>query len=422
MIIHNPHLLILTIMKYISTIGFILFFTINCNSQDFWEPVSLPDSIEPYTVFLTDEGDFLLGTFEHGIYITEDDGMTWQHMGIYFGIHSITQMSNGDLFGGSGGQLFRTTNGGQTWDSVLTGFSIISMFCSTEDYLYIGNWGGIHKSVDSGYTWTQVHQSTSTHLFIDFAEKDGNLYSGSIQYIGNNSGIYRSEDGGDSWSLWSMAGIGVTPLTIDINEYLLAGVATHYPAGLFRVAEDGQSWEQLFGGADVVSILPDESNGIYIGLESDLGSEWGVRYSPDNGNSWEDISSGMEYITRVTDLGFNSNDYLFAVTSSPRSLYRSINPIVGIQDNTVAPAFKVLLYPNPFTTSFNVDLKNSTEGQNVSLEVYNMYGRLIKRMDHIINKSNQSIKVHLDDQPSGIYVLNILCLDYLKSHTLIKSN
>lgn len=410
-------------MKYISTIGFILFFTINCNSQDFWEPVSLPDSIEPYTVFLTDEGDFLLGTFEHGIYITEDDGMTWQHMGIAYGIYNIVQISNGDLYAGANSGISKSVDGGQTWyEVVVTDFAVISFYCSTQDHLFIGTWGGIHKSIDSGYTWTQVHQSTSSHVFRSFTEKEDSLYSGSEHYLGDNSGIYCSVDGGNSWDIWSMSGIGINPLTIDNNEYLLAGVATTYPNGIFRVSDNGQSWDELYGGADVVSILPDESNGIYIGLESDVGIEWGVRYSHDNGSSWDNISSGMEYSARVIDLELNFNNYLFAVTSSPRSLYRSINPIVGIQDYIYVSPIKTNIFPNPFINSIKVDLLHSIEGEKVVIEVYNIHSGLIKRVNYTIDKNNQSIEINLDDQPPGLFIVIVSCLDYHKSHFIIKSH
>lgn len=67
-------------------------------------------------------------------------------------------------------------------------------------------------------------------------------------------------------------------------------------------------------------------------------------------------------------------------------------------------AYQVSVAPNPSNGLVTVSLKG-WGSENISLSVRNMLGTLVKSIEAV--KDNQSVKVNLGDQPSGIYFLTI---------------
>ena len=389
-------------------------------SQDYWEVVALADTIEPYELFLTSEGDLLLGS-NNGVYKSTDDGFTWEHLGnMTYSIYDLVQASNGDLYASAGAGILKSSNGGQSWYTVSVGIDVVSLFCSSQDYLFRGFSGGISKSVDSGYTWNNVHQTTEVQVFYDFAEKGNSLFSGSVDYMFYDDGIYKSTNEGDDWYLCGLNEHGVKSLAFDIDSNLLAGVGAAWPGGslpgLFRSYDEGISWENIYYEEEVESILVDLFGGIYIGLKSDLSIVWGVRYSSDNGQTWEDISSGIQQPTYVKDLAINSNNYLFAICSSPRILYRSINPIVGVDESFKQNVPYIIINPNPFYSTIQLTLIGKIKSP-VKIDVYNTFGNLIKQLE----VKNHNMNIELKSYPPGIYIIKIYNHNFHSTRKVIKS-
>ena len=72
---------------------------------------------------------------------------------------------------------------------------------------------------------------------------------------------------------------------------------------------------------------------------------------------------------------------------------------VGIKENNFQKGFSV--FPNPFSAKTNIQLFNKTIKQ---IELYNIYGFLVKRIDNI--NSNQ-IEIEKGNLDTGIYFLQI---------------
>jgi hypothetical protein len=61
------------------------------------------------------------------------------------------------------------------------------------------------------------------------------------------------------------------------------------------------------------------------------------------------------------------------------------------------------IYPNPFTSEFNIELKNSNE--LFTLKIYNPLGVELMSISILGNKINT---INFLDWPSGLYLLNII--------------
>jgi hypothetical protein len=68
-----------------------------------------------------------------------------------------------------------------------------------------------------------------------------------------------------------------------------------------------------------------------------------------------------------------------------------------------SPSFLVSLYPNPFSTETVLQTDNILK--NVTLTIYNSFGQTIKEMKNI---SGQTITLHRDNLPNGLYVIRLI--------------
>lgn len=81
----------------------------------------------------------------------------------------------------------------------------------------------------------------------------------------------------------------------------------------------------------------------------------------------------------------------------------------------------IQIYPNPFESVITLALSNISD-EDVSVNVYDMYGRLIeKSVYHISGNYNNMITLELDQLPAGIYYLEAKAKAFVRSTKIIKN-
>jgi len=280
--------------------------------------------------FLSDSDKWIMGTTGGGMWITDDNGVSWSNI------------SDG-YFGGSIGA--------------------VSVAASDQNIIYAGTGSvdvrgntsagrGLWKSMDGGRTWTFMGlEETGQIGRIEVHPRDENLlYVAAMGHaFGKNPerGIFRSSDGGETWEhiLALNDSTGASDLTMNPNNprELYAGmwrgerkpwafISGAAEGGVYKSTDGGDSWDKLQGGLPEgivgkvgVSVSPADPDRVWAILEAE--PEGGVYRSDDAGATWtrtnseNDLRQRAWYYTHVQADPDDENT-VYALNTS---LYRSVD-------------------------------------------------------------------------------------------------
>ncbi len=358
-------------------------------------------------------------TTNYGIYKSTDNGLSWIHTGDtveYFSDIVTTELN--EIYVGSH-NLYKSIDFCQSLQLLTPGIDLLSLISSSDNSIYIGKSGGIFKSYDGGYTWDTVHQTGNSQLFTGFLEKDSVIYAASVDWSGNAGGVFKSDISGTTWTQHALETSSIQDISVDNNNRIVAACngSINYGPGVFRSDSLGNNFVNIYSDNEVDAVSVDEYGGIYLGLESDLALDWGVRFSSDDGNSWVDKSSGMEECSYFNQIFVSSNNYLFAITQIPYKLYRSINPVVNIEETSGQTIFDIIIYPIPFKDRIAV-VFNSYKPNHCIIQIYKTTGDLLVCKE-FLSKQNEYI-IEIDACQPGLYILCIQTEKILISRKIMK--
>ncbi len=201
-----------------------------------------------------------------GVYITNDNGDTFQPVGHTYHVDAVSIDFNDPqrltLVAGShetSQTLFKTADGGTTWDNI--GEGLPTGTDCTHPYLvdaqtYLVSCGGYHQP----------------------GEPQGPV------------GIYRSTDSGVSWDSVSDVGGGVPVRASDGTLYTVGAVNT--PGLLTRSDDDGKTWSEALATGAISNSPPVElPNGLLAAL-----NERRVVVSNDHGTSWTTVTPDLSFV------------------------------------------------------------------------------------------------------------------------------
>ena len=244
--------------------------------------------------------------------------------------------------GATGGGVWKTTDYGHVWRNVSDGYfatgSIGAVRVAESDpnivYVATGSDGmrsnviigtGVYKSTDAGATWRHMglERTGTTGAVLIHPENPDLVY---VAAIGNpfapnpERGVYRSRDGGANWEnvLFVSDSTGAVDLEFapddpgTIYASMWRGerkpwtiISGALEGGVYRSTDDGDSWEQatsglpsgLRGKSDL-AVSPADPNRVYVLMEAPADTG-GVYRSDDRGVTWRQVTDFGPIRTRA---------------------------------------------------------------------------------------------------------------------------
>jgi len=316
-----------------------------------------------------------------------------------------------NIFAASGIVYFSDNNGlswSQIFESPMLGIN--SVFKSSVESVFVGFWGGIYKSDSIGSVFYEV-LLLENYEVVDAIVEDtitGDLFAGTTNFFGGG-GIYRSTDGGNTWEHFGLTDHYVSSLAMNSTGDLFAGTRGHDSlgtGGVFKLPFGQSEWVNLSSQELVTSIVINSEDEIYIGCSLLDGNYGGVRVSKDNGQTWENMNTGMgqQDIEKLA-LGLDGHLYALAVnTETP--LFKTIQSTITSQQEVLADkSILTYNYPNPFTKETTILYTlPSNQVAEVEIAIYNSHGEQVNVMIIPENFGNQqTIKFDAASLPAGIY-------------------
>jgi hypothetical protein len=295
-----------------------------------------------------------------------------------------------------------TANDGTDWDTLYSGFYPGGGFVKQKDNIFMKREGNFLKSTNFGDSWIKLNSIVNPHYSQMFSI-DSVLY---ILENYNNSKLYKSLDGGITWELiWSIS-LGPSRPFIKAENYLI-GVREH---SAIRSSDNGVNWEPINTGLSNDFYLSD-----LIYFQGKLFT-WGRNLAPSNvsteiyystnlGDSWINMSEGINSSDLYMTSLLASNNFLFAATSEHGLWRYDLSTLVDVDDEETFPTEFSLSqnYPNPFnpTTSIEYIVAGS---EYVTLKVYDLLGREVATLlDEYKPAGSYEVEFDASHLSSGTY-------------------
>ena len=255
-------------------------------------PAFISGRVSQIAVFPDDSNHYLVAEASGGVWLTHNNGTTWQPVFDTYGSYSIGHIA------------IDAKNPSIVW--VGTGENNNQRSVSYGD--------GVYKSEDGGRTFRNVGLKATEHIArIVIDPRDSNVVyvaaPGPLWKGGGERGLYKTTDGGKTWSA-SLIKVGdytgCSDLIMDPRNPDILLAATHQrqrryfgmihggpESSLYRSVDAGKTWTQVRGGFPNggelgrigLSYAPSNPSIIYAEVESpDRG---GLYRSSDNGVTWE---------------------------------------------------------------------------------------------------------------------------------------
>lgn len=270
-----------------------------------------------------------------GIYKSTDAGTSWLSGGMTFNPSGktinkilINPLRPAKMFAASSAGIYRSNNGGSSWQLCYSGSGVNDLKYKPGDTTIIYGSGDVFvRSANAGASFTKI-TATLPHD-TGRVEFDVTIANPNVVYVvasrpnSTFEGVYKSTDSGltftaqsnspnilgysdlgddESGQAWYDLAIAVSPS--NQNEVWVGGI------NMWKSTNAGVDWEvntMWYTNSPYNYIHCDIHSVNFYGDTLYVGSDGGIFYTPNHGNSWYDISAGIG-VTQFYRLGCSKND------------------------------------------------------------------------------------------------------------------
>lgn len=347
--------------------------------------------------------------FVDGTYRSADLGETWELIPYALELNKPSTMYwfDGRLFSGhnsSGETIFYSDDSGSTWNNTEGGPRLgqVYTFHSSNGLLFAGTGGSVYKSSDRGLTWAS--KGTNMGAVISITSSGGVLFATSTAA----NGVWVSTDDGETWEKSS------NQFTTNFDrhgDFVYAfGERVYYlsqTTNLFVTTDNGASWSRA--GYPASSQQP---KGAYFNqgrgyLRTQFSNDR-IYLTYDGGRTWTNFTDNLPNTSgQVSEhlVEFSGNLW----TTSGDTVYRrDISSLPTHVEAVEVPSRLTLTqnYPNPFFSKTSIPFSiDGGAGHSVTLEVYDVLGQLITTLvDGPLSPGQHSVTFDTNGLAPGIYI------------------
>jgi len=374
-----------------------------------------------------------------GIILVSDNGgnnFSNSQNGTIKNLYAINKANNNCIYITGDGTLFKTSDGGLNWEknSVSELAYCISSYFENSFTGYALTSYGIYKTTDSGLTWAKVNKSSkgatmfniymvnaSLGFAVGVVTSPGGFTSGILlkttdgthwisvaspsEYalnktffknntkgylVGNKGKLYTSDNAGNTWSL--------IPLSVsnDLKDIVFTNENTGYILGnnywlgnvIIKTVDGGLNW---------YSVYQDNNMGFQNAFQSFyfldsltgyvVGTSGYISKTNDGGISWVNQKGFTDNSLNSILLINDSSGYIIGDLGTFSSFG---NVGINVPETDSILSHTIYSYPNPFNEKIQFELYSNREDE-ISIELFDIDGRLVYKINRIIVKGKQTI-------------------------------
>lgn len=226
-----------------------------------------------------------LGTDGQGMYLSHNNGDTWEKTKIATGsVWDIAVDTNDPqivyvaVFASKLGRVYKTKDGGQTWEIIFTDaipaspiYNILIDWYNHKKLIITTGWGGVLASEDQGKTWAKLAEIPAPAGRLQMDEENSKI----MWYVTPGQGIFKTEDAGATWQEIALSGLkdfkggsNIYQLERDKQNHTFY-LATSY--GLLTSRDGGITWAPIqtltpFASLPILALAinPEDSNELFF--------------------------------------------------------------------------------------------------------------------------------------------------------------
>ncbi len=367
----------------------------------------------------------LLGTASAGVFRSDDGAATWGQTIAGLAVLSVTDLArspDGTIVAGGYGGVDLSHDGGATWaPTELTGTYLHVGGVAADPAGRIFAWVEssptlVYRSVDGGFTWQPAYVVADLPIggfFDDLATApDGRLYLGGFSFFVEGL-LLTSGDGGDTWDVRDVPAVSELAYLATQSDGTL--VAASDQGDLLQTTDTGVSWTPLAAGpwaSNVTALVCAPDDAILVGT----GTE-GVFRSADDGQTWQPYRTGLpntdSLYPQITMLGV-ADGALLAGTLPGGLYHTAYETATAAPDAPAVPAPIALAQnrPNPFNPRTTITFSLAQAGP-AHIALFDVRGRRVRVLvDGPIAAGRHNVEWDgRDDQghamPSGVYLCRL---------------
>ena len=275
------------IKTFLALLVLICVLAVKSFSQDYFEPIYLPDSLDVYDLAVNEQNDLFVTV--HSIYTnnswilkSSDNGQTWQTVYEYiFGPAGVIKInSEGTIYAlaeydWQESSLIKSIDNGQTWTYLHVpadnNFSNSGLYFQGDDTLFVAQSNSLKnrllRTTDEGSNWDTIFTHINSSEFItSLAIKSNTMYLSLSGFFENTGGVYKSNDNGTTWNLMGLFSNMVNDLSFNsTGDLFISTLGRNDPAGLYAIYANDEFISPVFTGPSLTKLTINEGDDIFAG-------------------------------------------------------------------------------------------------------------------------------------------------------------